>query len=60
MIFKDIQNNQIRVIDGDDHIGLITYYYQYKEWRFATIHMHAYTGKQLKKISKMLRELNNV
>ena len=59
MIFKDIQNNQIRVIDSDQHIGLIAHYYQYSEWRFATIYMRTYTDKQLRKISKKLKELNN-
>ena len=57
MQFKQLQDKTIGVVDGDD-IGLITYYHFYKEWRFATVYMNAFTGKQLKQISKKLKELN--
>ena len=59
MKFKAMPNKQISVSDGDNQLGLITYYCMYKEWRFATISMNAFTGKQLKKVSKKLKELNS-
>ena len=59
MKFKPLPDKQIGVIDGDVQIGLISYYCMYKEWRFATVYMNAFTGKQLKKVSKKLKELNS-
>ena len=61
MKFEQLANKQIGVVDEelDLDLGLITYYYQHKEWRFSTIYMDSYTTKQLKKIAKKMKELNN-
>jgi len=61
MKFEQLANKQIGIVDEklDLDLGLITYYYQHKEWRFSTIYMDSYTSKQLKKIAKKLKELND-
>lgn len=59
MEFKELPDKQIGVVDNGKELGLISYYCMYKEWRFATIMMEAFTSKQLKKISKKLKELND-
>ena len=59
MQFKQLQDKTIGVNNGCGiDLGLITYYHLYNEWRFATVYMNAFTGKQLKQISKKLKELN--
>ena len=58
MKFNKAVNKQISVTEGHTHMGLISYYCMYHEWRFATVYMNAFTSKQLKQISKKLKELN--
>ena len=60
MKFEQLANKQIGVSDDGVDIGIMGYSHQYNEWRFSTIYMNAFTSKQLKKVSKKLRELNNV